>query len=179
VALAEGQEGVFFLTRHHSGAFHIINPMLNPTDTTAVDYKDQLALVKRSAEVLAEPVKALKAEKATDRLFAATVLVHRYRSYPANASSGPLVPEKLPAEESKLILKAFADGDWKSDPNNPNIFNAYQTFSLLGITEKDGFQSPLAKPNEDFVEKSKGAFVAWLAGPGKEYRVSKLVPRKK
>jgi hypothetical protein len=169
VRLAEGQEGLFFLIRHHGGSFLVIDPLLAPLDTSAADYKDQLAVVKRVASVIAEPVKALKAEKAADRFFAATLLLNKYRTSITDARA--LGTKKLPAEESQLILKALAEGNWSD--------NGYQAFGLLDLTEKDGFRPPRPGPNENFVEKYKDAYVKWLDGPGKEYRVSKLVPKKK
>jgi len=52
-------------------------------------------------------------------------------------------------------------------------------FSVLGLNDKDGWKYPMVKPGEDFIDKTKEAFTAWLAGPGKDYQVSKLVPKKK
>jgi hypothetical protein len=175
--LTEGKEGLFYLIRHHSEPFHVINWPAPSVDIGADGYKEQVALVKKGAAVLAEPLKALKADKAADRLFAANVLINKYRAYPSHLP-GKLEREPIPAEESKLILKTLAEVDWKVDPNDPNAIRPYQTFSLLYLSEKDGFESPMAKPGEDFVEKSKEAFVKWLAGPGKDYRIKKFVLKK-
>ncbi|HEY1186059.1 MAG TPA: hypothetical protein VGE74_00320 [Gemmata sp.] len=171
----EGAEGVFFLTKHHTGDFYVIGTMLAPVLTTAPDYKDQLALVKKAAGVLADPMKALKADKA-DRAFAANVLLSKYRAYPDGG--GEVGTVKVDAEESKLILKALAEGNWKGDPNTPNDIGAYLSFSLLGLNDKDGWKQPVVKPGEDFIEKTKEAFVKWLDGPGKNYQVNKLVAKK-
>ena len=114
VNLTVGLEGLFYLTKHHSGEFYVINPIMAPTEATADGYKDQVALVKKGAAVLAGPAKALKTEKADDRVFAASVLVSKYRTYPEGG--GEVETVKVPADESKLILKALAEGNWKGDP---------------------------------------------------------------
>jgi hypothetical protein len=178
VSLTEGMEGLFYLTKHHSGEFYIINPIMAPAEAKAEGYKEQVALAKKGAAVLTEPMKALKADKADDRAFAASVLVGKYRSYPENAGGGKIESEKVSAEESKLVLKALAEANWKPDPNDPNAPNAYQAFSQLGLNDKDGWKYPMVKPGEDFIDKTKEAFVAWLSGPGKDYQLSRFVVKK-
>jgi len=177
VNLTAGQEGLFYLTKHHSGEFYVINPLMAPTEAAADGFKDQVALVKKGVAVLADPMKALKADKADDRFFAANVLVTKYRTYPEGG--GEVENVKVPADESKLILKALAEGNWKSDPNAPQAFNAYQSFGQLGLTDKDGWAVPAVKPGEDFIETTKEAFAAWVAGAGKDYQIEKMVVKKK
>lgn len=177
VVLTEGQEGVFYLNKHHSADFYTISPMLAPIGTKDEGYKDQLAQAKQGAAVFADPMKALKADKATDRLFAANILIQKYRAYPEGGVEAEMV--KVSADESKLVLKAIAEGNWKGDNNDPNAPNAYQAFSMIGLNEKDGWKYPVVKPGEDFVEKTKETFVAWLAGAGKDYQISKWVAKKK
>ncbi len=173
VNLTEGMEGLFYLTKHHSGDFYTISPMLNPIDAKADDYKAQVAQATAGAAVLADPMKALKAEKAADRYSAATVLVQKYRAYPENGAAEQV---KVSADESTLVLKALAEGNWTPDPNAPN---GYQAFAQLGLTDKDGWKYPQVKPGEDVYAKTKEAFVAWLAGAGKDYQISKWAPKKK
>lgn len=177
VNLTEGLEGLFYLTRHHGGEFYVINPIMAPADAKADGYKEQVALVKQGAAVLADPAKALKAEKVGDRSFAAGVLVNKYRAYPEGG--GEVETVKVPADESRLVLKALAAGTWKADPNDPHAANAYQAFSQLGLTDKDGWKYPVVKPGEDFVEKTREAFAAWVTGAGKDYQIGKLVAKKK
>lgn len=171
-----GMDGLFYLTKHHSGEFYVVNPMLAPAEATTDGYKEQVALVRRGAAVLADPAKALKAEKAGDRSFAAVVLVHKYRAYP---ESGEVAVVKVPADESRLVLKALAEGIWKADPADPQAPTAYQAFGQLGLTDADGWKYPVVKPGEDFTEKTREAFAAWVAGAGKDYQINKLVVKKK
>ena len=177
VVLTEGQEGLFYLSKHHSADFYTISPMLAPIGAKDDGYKDQLAQAKLGAAALTDPMKALKAEKAPDRLFAANVLIQKYRAYPEGGVEAELV--KISADESKLVLKAIAEGNWKGDPNDGNAPNSYQAFSMIGLNEKDGWKYPVVKPGEDFIEKTKEAYVAWLAGAGKDYQISKWVAKKK
>jgi hypothetical protein len=176
VNLTEGMEGLFYLTKHHSGEFYVINPRTPPSDTKMDNYKDQVAQAKKGAAVLADPMKALKAEKVEDRVFAAIVMANKYRAYPEGGVEAETA--KTPADESKLILKALAEADWKQnrDANTPG---AFQTFSLLGLNDKDGWKFPVVKAGEDYIEKAKEAFVKWLDGPGKDYQINKWVPKKK
>lgn len=177
VNLTENMEGLFYLTKHHSGEFYTINPIMAPIEAKADGYKDQLAMAKKGATVLTEPMKALKAEKADDRFFAAVMLVNKYRAYPEGGVEAETA--KVAADESKLVLKALAEANWKGDPNNPEAPNAYQAFSLLGLNDKDGWKYPMVKPGEDFIEKTKEAFATWLTGAGKDYQINKWVPKKK
>lgn len=179
VYLTEGMEGLFYLTKHHSGEFYVINPIMAPAEAKAEGYKEQVELAKKGAAVLADPAKALKADKAADRGFAAILMVGKYRSYPENVPEGAKVEnEKVSADESKLLLKALAEANWKGDPNDPNAPNAYQAFSQLGLNDKDGWKFPMVKPGEDFIDKTKEAFTAWLAGAGKDYQISRFVVKK-
>jgi hypothetical protein len=177
VNLAKDMEGLFYLTKHHSGEFYIINPIMAPVEAKADNYKEQLAEAKKGAAVLADPMKALKSDKAEDRFFAAVLMANKYRAYPEGGVEA--ATEKVPAEESKLVLKALAEGNWKPDPNKPEAPNAYQAFSQLGLNAKDGWKFPMVKPGEDVIDKMKEAFAAWVAGPGKDYQINKWVPKKK
>lgn len=174
VDLKEGQEGVFFLVKHPSGEFYTITPMLAPLDAKAENYKAQVETVTKAAAVLADPMKALKSDKPADRYFAATALIAKYRSYPEFA--GEMETVKVDAEQSKLILKALAEGDWKK--YDPNTMNGMQMFYQLGLTEMDGWKQPQPKPGADFTDTMKDAYTAWLNGPGKNYQIGKLVPKK-
>jgi hypothetical protein len=82
----------------------------------------------------------------------------------------------LSAAESRRILKALTEGVWVTNPENP--LHGQQAFHLLGLTEADGWKAPVPKPNEDYPELVRATFAKWLDGPGKDYRVKKLVVKK-
>jgi len=174
VDLKEGQEGLFFLTRHPGADFYTITPLMTPLDPKADDYKANVEQVVKAATALADPAKALKAAKAEDRYFAAIALVARYRAYPE--FGGETSTEKVPAEESKLILQALTEGDWKKA--EPDGVNGAQAFYQLGLNDKDGWKPPQPRPNVDYADDIKAAFAKWLDGPGKDYRIGRIVPKK-
>lgn len=179
--LKEGQELVLFLSKHPSGNFYVMSAMSPPLEIKADDTKKDIEAIKKVLAVVAEPMKSLKAEKADDRSFAAVVLAGRYRAYPETG----IEPEQVPisAEESKLILKGLAEVDWaKFDRSAPN---GMQAFYSLGLTDKDGWVAPKAVPPQpgqpapNYNLLTKEAFVRWLDGPGKDYVIKRIVPKKK
>ena len=103
------------------------------------------------------------------------MVLTKYRSVPEGAAGVEIV--KVSADESRSILKALAEANWKPDPNDATAPNAYYAFNRLGLTADDGWKLPAVKPGEDFIDKTKDAFAAWLDGPGKEYQVRKFVAK--
>jgi hypothetical protein len=179
--LKEGQEFVFFLAKHPSANFYIMPMMSPPLDVKAEETKKELEAVKKTLAVIADPMKSLKSEKADERTFAAAVMAGKYRSYPDAGGEVDHVP--INAEESKLILKGIAESDWtKFDRTAPN---GMQSFYSLGLTDKDGWVAPKpvrpqpGQPAVNFNQVTKDAFVKWLDGPGKDYVVKRIVPKKK
>jgi hypothetical protein len=179
--LKEGQEWVFFLTKHPDGSFFIMPNMSPPLDVKGEDTKKDLESIQKVLKIVEDPMKALKAEKAEDRGFAASVLASKYRSYPETGGEVDQVP--INAEESKLILKALAEADWtKFDRAAPN---GMQSFYSLALTDKDGWVPPKpvpVKPGEPPVNFNlvvKDAFEKWLVGPGKDYVIKQIVPKKR
>jgi hypothetical protein len=173
--LAEGQEWLFFLTKHHDGPFHAIPYMTPPLDAKAEDYKAQVEGVKKVMAAVADPIKSLKAAKAEDRFQAAVALVTKHRTTPEGVREVEQVA--LPADESALILKALAEGDWKAKGRADRL-NGLSAFYSLALTEKDGWKPPAPVPGGDFTEQLRQSFTKWLYGPGKDYRVKKLVPKR-
>lgn len=173
--LAEGEQYLFFLTRHPTAGLHLMPWNMVPIAGKDTKFKAAVAEVTKAAAALKDPVAALKADKPADRGLAAVVLLTRYRTPPPNVRQ--LENEDLPEEESKLLLKALADADWTSGdgPNGPNGFTAFRG---LALTQRDGWTPPGVKPGANAVEEYKRAFAAWLEGKGQEYRVKKLVPKK-
>ena len=178
--LKEGQEFLFFLAKHPDAGFYVMPNMSPPLDATDAGAKAEVEAAKKALAVVADPLKALKAEKAEDRHAAAVALLGKYRSYPdfgGEVEEGP-----ISAEESKLILKGLAEGDWgkfRRDQPNP-----MQAFFSLGLSEADGFAPPNPQPAApgqpvDINALHKKAFEAWRAGPGKDYVVKRVTPKKK
>ena len=173
INLEENQEGLFFLTKHPSGQFHTFNWMSGPVSATDENYKAATANVKKALAAVADPAKALKAEKAEDRAFAAVAIITKARS---QRGDGEVKSEKMPADESMQILKALAEANWAKP--DPTVFPPIQAMYLLALTPEDGWVQPKAEPGKDFSEVLHTAFTKWLEGPGKQYRINKLVPKK-
>jgi hypothetical protein len=185
--LKEGQEMLFFLTKHPSGEFYIMPNMSPPVDLKDEAGKKELEAVKKIVAVIADPMKGLKSDKPEVRAETAAIMVMKYRAYPDFGGEVDQVP--IPAEESRLILKALADANWSNQAAprpgpEGNFPNAIQAFYSLGLTEQDGWKQPMfprpqpGQPPVDFNLIVKDAFVKWLTGPGKDYQIKKIVPKK-
>jgi len=180
--LQEGQELILFLAKHPSGEFYTIPGGTMPVDMKSGDQaKKDLESVKQVAAILADPMKSLKSEKPEARAEAATVIVLKHRAYPMNG--GEVDQLAIGADESKLLLKALTEGNWSSMNHR---FDAppgpLQAFQALGLNAKDGWIQPVivntpGAPLADYGSIQKDAFMKWLEGPGKEYKIKKMVPK--
>jgi hypothetical protein len=181
VELKEGQELLLFLTKHPKADFYLMPGFAAPVDITTDAGKKQLEEVKKVTTALADPMKGLKSDKAEVRAQTAALVVMKYRSYPPFGGETEQVP--IGADESQLILKALAEGDWKPARFNATP-NALTAFGYLNLTEKDGWVPPKivrpapGQPAPDFGAIHKDAFVKWLDGPGKDYKIKRIVPKK-
>jgi hypothetical protein len=182
IQLKADQEGIFFLSKHHGGEFYIINPMSPPIDAKAENYKDETAKVKAIAATIADPLKGLKAEKASDRFTAASVLVSKYRTGPQNAPLG-VEEVAIPAEESKLIMKAIVEADWDKDANSQD--HPQNLVAQLGIyAGAHGIPQFVGKPNdpnpgETYRTWFKEEVKKWYAKRGDKFEVKQYVAKKK
>ena len=173
--LAEKQDYLLFLTKHHSGNFYVLNFMSPPVALTA-GTKTTVDDVKSVGKILADPAEALKAEKAEDKAFAALVLVMRHRNPSESGAEQTL--EAVPLEESQSILQALGAIDWTTTPQVGG-FQFLQAFYQLGIVENDGWKTPEIKPGEQAVTVLHKTFKEWLTGAGAKYRIQKFVPKVK
>ena len=57
--------------------------------------------------------------------------------------------EPIDAEESKLILKAIAGGDWTPNRFNATIPSPFELFNQLGINQKDGYNPVNTRTQQD------------------------------
>ncbi len=172
--LKEGQEMLLFLAKHPTADFYVMGYRNMPVDISTDAGKKELETVKKFAAALADPMKGLKSDKAEVRGETAMIVVMKYRAYPTFATK--IEEVAIPVEESKLLLKGLAEADWDGRAGGPThpLYAYYQ----LGLTEKDGWKEPVAKPGVNFNTLMKEAFAEWLAGPGKDYQIKKIVPKK-
>jgi hypothetical protein len=179
--LKEGQQVLLFLNKHPHADFYIPAGWGAPPDLSTDAGKKALDEVKRVAAILADPKKALTSDKPEARGEAAAVMVAKYRSAPAFGGDTEQMP--IDADESKLILKALLDGEWKQEGRFGGPPGPFTASYQLNLTKADGWVEPVIAPSPpgvappDFAGIRKDAFAKWLAGPGKDYRVKKLVPK--
>ncbi len=177
--LKEGDEFLFFLVKSPGGAaFYVMTYMTPPLPSDAPKFKEQVADVKGVLALVADPAKALRAEKPEARFAAAVAILTKYRTRAEGAAFDDFNEEPIAADESRALLKALAEGKWAPRPAGDDGAHAYAAFAQLGLTDKDGWQYPKAEAGKDFTEQVREAFAKWLDGPGKDYRVKKLVEKK-
>ncbi len=173
--LVEKQEYLLFLSKHHEGNFYVMNWMNAPQPVTDAN-REVVDQVKAIGKLLADPAKALKAEKVEDKALAAAALATSYRS--PSDTGAERTTEAVPLEESQAILKGLAALEWGTT-SQVGGFNLQGTFSGLGLTEKDGWKLPEFKAGDNFGSTMHKAFAEWLAGPGAKYQIQKYVAKKK
>jgi hypothetical protein len=169
--LAVDQEGVFFLSRHHAESFYVMrdnNSFMPKADND--NYKKELEAAKECAKLIADPKAGLKSKKAEERALTAALLVVRYTT----PLTGREKREDIDAEESKLILKGLADGDW-SKGFSPTELTPMMVFGRLNLQPKDGWnaQGPFNTPNA-----YQDAAKAWLKDHADKYRIQRYVTEK-
>jgi len=173
--LKENDEFLFFLSRHPDGGFFVMPNMSPPMSLEGDEGKKALDVVKKVTAALADPMKGLKSASADERYLTASALLSRYRN-PPDFAVGGVDQTAIPADESRLILKILLERDWvKPDPNN---VSPTQLFFSLGLSDKDGWSMPKVQPGMTFNAVLKDEFSKWLAGPGKDYQIKKMVLKK-
>ncbi len=129
------QEGCFFLTKHPTESFYLLqgfNSVINKTGNG--NFAKEMERVKECAKLMADPKAGLKAKDADARALTAAMLVVRY----STPQPGQTKREAIGAEESKQILMALADGDWTKKFSLADLPPS-AAFGRLALTEKDGW----------------------------------------
>lgn len=172
VKLEVDQQGCFLLKKHHEGEFYIVPNFADFIDKKAANFDKDVALAKKCAKLLADPKAGLKSKDAGERTLTAGMLVVRYRTATVpNAKTEP-----IDADESKLILKALAEGDW-SKPIAQDTITPQTAFARLNLTEKDGFvfRAGPGTPPTAYQDVAK----AWLKQHADTYRIRRFVQEEK
>jgi hypothetical protein len=162
-----GQDGLFFLSKGPEDKFFVTPGFGTFVSSEAGNFKDEVGQAKAAVAVGENPMKFLKSEKAEERLFAASMLIQKYRQPRNNAKM-----EKVDAEESKLILAALAKADWNAPQRGQN--HPWQLFNQLGLTADDGWDLRKLGEVRDVREYYKAA-QTWLEKNGDSYRIQKFV----
>lgn len=167
---AEDQEGVFFLKKHPTSDKHfVVDFGHTPVLSSEASYKDELAKVTAIATTFADPLKALKVEKAEERLANALTLAQRYRTAPQNNMSGVLEETPIPADEAKLLLKVLTEVDWAKEADAPRLADA------LGLMPGNyGLPRVAATDGEEPMAARQRAFKAWAEKYADKFVVTKV-----
>jgi hypothetical protein len=158
------------LTRHPDGKFYVAPAFYSVIDKkTDPNFNKDVAMVKRCARLLDDPMIGLKARDAKDRLLTAAMLVARYRTPSPVANGGLPRTEPVGGRESKLILETLADADWSK--NDADLRMGPQgVFFQLGLTPKEGWTPPANF--KDLPEAAR----QWLKDNAGTYRIQRFVP---
>jgi hypothetical protein len=172
VKLAEGQEGCFFLTKHPEEPFYVAQAAYEFLDQSKTkDYDKKLAEIKHNAELLRDPGAGLQSRSSADRLRTAAMLIFRYRTarvvYTGQPTTAP-----IDASQSRRILAALADAEWKEE-EAPLELSPFSLFMRLDLTPEDGWSPPGTVAGQITAAKK------WLAENRNKYRIQKYVPETK
>jgi hypothetical protein len=165
--LTVGQVGYFCGLRDGTNDFYIVPAGCSGADKEPGFEKD-LTAVRRLSGLLEDPEKGLKSRDVEDRLLTASMLVLRNCYAPwRRGSVGTAKP--IGAEQSKHILRALAEGDWKK--NRQEVRHA---IAALQLAVKFG-----APPLKDFPpvggeEQWVAAAKQWLKQNAETYRIHQL-----
>ena len=158
-----GQDGMFFLTKHHQEKFYIAPMYFDFVNGDNPNFKNEVRQAKLAVKIGNNPQAALKSKDNEERFFAAAMLIDKYRPF-----VGPQAKtEAIPAEESKLILTALLNADWKQGPGFGQ-FHPFQLFNRLG--PKEGWNQPQGKI-EDIYDAAK----EWLRKNADSYRIQRII----
>lgn len=165
VNLVVDQEALLLLKAHptRKGVL-VVNDMFSVvTKTDNPNFKTELDEVKKTAKILAAPLASLKSKDSEERILATSLLITRYRSAPGPDAK----TEKVPADESQLILNNLAEADWNAMRGGRFGFmvTPQQLFYQLGLTPADGWTQP-----RDFKAIPEAA-KKWLKDNAGKYQV--------
>ena len=143
-----------------------------------MDFDNELKNIRKILKIFADPLTALRANKADDRQFAACALVLRYQAARWLAEPAALARESIGAEESKLILGALSEMKWGETPFDPEgVVTLKNAFEHLNLTEKEGWRPPQPKNGEDVNQLMTQAVSTWIKDNANKYRVPRLVAK--
>ena len=166
-ALQVGQEGLFMLKMHASGQFYDAPDFGYFTPAAQQNFADEVKTARKVVAIINNTKGALESKENEERMIAASLLIGKYRQ---RQGAGPFREEPIDAAESKLILNALANANWKvtryGDPN------PYQLFTQLGVTAKDGWNQPKKIKSQDDL---RNAVQAWIRDKGDSYRIKRWV----
>jgi hypothetical protein len=172
VQLKKGDEVILFLRPHFDANFHVAANYYDGIFKAPNSGFDQLVPeIKRAGKLLNDSTAGLTSKDAKDRTETATLLIARYRG--PDYSDPNRKQEPIDAKESKLILEALAAADWGKGEERVDRLTPAAAFSMLRLTDKDGWFEPRD------LEKYPAAAKRWLADNADKYRIQRFVAAEK
>lgn len=175
--LKPGQIGLLFARQVPGQNLYIVTqvwdfisrPLEGQPQQGLYQYAPELDKTRQQARLLANPVAGLSSKNAGDRLQTAVLLVIRYRTPPP----GKHKLEPISADETKRILTALTESDWRNASRDRRT-NPWSSFNLLGLTAKDGWTPPRSIRDVSDLQR---AARAWFRDHGAKYRIHRYVLR--
>lgn len=161
-----GQDGMFFLTKHFQEPFFTAPMYYDFVSGQNPGFDLEVKQVKLILKWGNNPKAGLQSKDTDERYIAAAVLLQQYRQPQGRV----IKSEAIDAAESKLILKAILEADWKQPQGN---LHPWMIFNRLGLSNKDGWQFPQGQnlQQEDFYRAAK----TWLEKNADTYRIQRFV----
>lgn len=163
-----GLDGMFYLTKHHEEKdLYVVQNPFDVVPRNNAEFDKEVKETKRIVKLAENAVANLKADQAEDRFDAAAILIAKYRD--PRFAGGKTEP--VPADESKLILKALLEGSW-DQAGRSNGPNSWELFMQIGVSDKDGWKFP-PKAN---LEELQNAAKDWLKKHAESYQIQRFIP---
>jgi hypothetical protein len=159
-----GMDGMFFLTKHHQENFYTAPMYFDFVNSENNNFKTEVRQAKLAVKIATGPQAALRSKDNEERFFAAAMLIDKYRPF----VGGNPKTEAIPAEESKLILTALLETNWKQAPAFGQ-FHPYQLFNRLG--PKEGWTQPQGGNIDQIYDAAK----EWLRKNADTYRIQRIM----
>jgi hypothetical protein len=164
-ALKVGQEGLFYLRRHDREAFLTAPMYYDVVPAQHPSFGQEVELARVAVKLGNDPAEGLESGDRRERFYAAALLIQRYRTF--RGGSGRTEP--IGARQSRQILTALAEADWKQ----PGPITPWTLLMQLGLRREDGWTFPAAGKG---AEALHGAARAWLREHAGTYRIRRIVP---
>jgi hypothetical protein len=165
---AVGKTGYFCGVQVGKNDFYIV-PLDCFCEEKGPGFEKDLPAARRLGRLLVDPEKGLKSAGAEDRLLTAYLLVLRSCYVPwRHGETGKTQP--IDAEQSKRILLALAEGDWKK--NSQEIGDAV---AALQLSVKFGAPAMKDFPIQQGEEQGAAATKQWLKENAETYRIHRLL----
>jgi hypothetical protein len=163
-----GTEGCFYLSPTVHTFSTIAGGYLFPLYRTGnPDFDKSLEATRQLSKLWENPTAGLRSRNEQERLLTAGLVLSREVGRFRPAKDGRVAA--IDGEQGQLILQVLADADW----SKPGLYrqSAPRLFSLLGLTDKDGWKPPEIKTPADHEQAAK----AWLKAHIEKHHIGTVV----